>query len=740
MSRKLDLSMFQGDDEEEEMLPRSRALELNDLKSRTFSHGVTKKSKKDLEREAEEKKLREEEEAQARLLADFENSFDGPGVGPSGAYGGRGFGGGFVRAGGMPVAPKAPVVPVAPSGPSQPPRGPAAMGYARPHKAQARAPSPPPSGSKPRGKRAMDSFLEEIKGNQAARENRFGKTAKIEGSSISALAARETSSGNRMPIDQESTNLFVGNLPATITEDMLGRFFAEIGPVGTVKIMWPRSEMEMDAAARGKMSLTGFVAYMNRKDAETAVQELDGADWGTIRLKVGFSKWVPVPQKPLYDLTSGSKRARSRSPGRSKPKHRSRSRERVRSPRGTTGRNGDSRSPKRRRRSVSSASSDAYSRPGSPLPPTDEARERWLRKIPEERAKLVRAVADKVLDKGRGFEDLLMDREKDNPTFSFFFDDKLPEYHLYRSLLSSRYRIPTPPPEEFNDEGYASMYSSDSAEDSERERTEKGKIGRLGRKRLEAMLRVMSGKRAEIARAMEFAVKRAEAADEVAEIVCQSLKLDNTPVPRKLARLHLVSDILHNSASPIPNVWKYRLAFEKRLPMVFAHFKSVYDSLHAYSGNISADVFKAQVNVVLEVWERWIVFTQEVQDSLRDFLSGKRQPGETPAAAAAAAASSAQAHIDKKAAEKKDETGMAGFKMSGFKSSFKPISVTSSEPAGSEPAGEVGEEARDEEDVDGEPLEADLDGEPIDDDVDGEPMEEDVDGEPMEEDLDGEAM
>lgn len=93
------------------------------------------------------------------------------------------------------------------------------------------------------------------------------------------------------------------------------------------------------------------------------------------------------------------------------------------------------------------------------------------------------------------------------------------------------------------------MYSSDSAEDSERERTEKGKIGRLGRKRLEAMLRVMSGKRAEIARAMEFAVKRAEAADEVAEIVCQSLKLDNTPVPRKLARLHLVSDILHNSVS-----------------------------------------------------------------------------------------------------------------------------------------------------------------------------------------------
>ena len=96
-------------------------------------------------------------------------------------------------------------------------------------------------------------------------------------------------------------------------------------------------------------------------------------------------------------------------------------------------------------------------------------------------------------------------------------------------------------------QGYASIYSSDSAEESERERSDKERIGRLGKKRLEAMLRIMSGKRAEIARAMEFAVKRAEAADDVAELVCQSLKIDGTPVPRKLARLHLVSDILHNS-------------------------------------------------------------------------------------------------------------------------------------------------------------------------------------------------
>jgi hypothetical protein len=53
----------------------------------------------------------------------------------------------------------------------------------------------------------------------------------------------------------------------------------------------------------------------------------------------------------------------------------------------------------------------------------------------------------------------------------------------------------------------------------------------------------------QIARAMEFALKRAEAADEIAEVIIRSLMVDGTPVPRKLARLHLVSDILHNSVS-----------------------------------------------------------------------------------------------------------------------------------------------------------------------------------------------
>ena len=109
----------------------------------------------------------------------------------------------------------------------------------------------------------------------------------------------------------------------------------------------------------------------------------------------------------------------------------------------------------------------------------------------------------------------------------------MPEYHFYQLCLNPRYRLPSPPPDAFTDEvgraripliatstdpiaqGKAELYSSDSAEDSENERTRKGALGKIARKRFESGLRAMTGNREEIARLMEFAMVHADAADEV---------------------------------------------------------------------------------------------------------------------------------------------------------------------------------------------------------------------------------
>jgi U2-associated protein SR140 len=74
-----------------------------------------------------------------------------------------------------------------------------------------------------------------------------------------------------------------------------------------VKVMWPRGDAtvgpggDMTATRRTKNAgLSGFVSFMKRKDAEAALRELDGFDWGGSILRVGWSKAVPKVAKPLY--------------------------------------------------------------------------------------------------------------------------------------------------------------------------------------------------------------------------------------------------------------------------------------------------------------------------------------------------------------------------------------------------------------------------------------------------------
>lgn len=63
-------------------------------------------------------------------------------------------------------------------------------------------------------------------------------------------------------------------------------------------------------------------------------------------------------------------------------------------------------------------------------------------------------------------------------------------------------------------------------------------------------------------------------------------------MPRKIARLHLVSDILHNSATSIPNAWVYRSTLEVKLPAVFDHLGEIYLS---FPGRMKAEQFRMQV-------------------------------------------------------------------------------------------------------------------------------------------------
>ncbi len=228
---------------------------------------------------------------------------------------------------------------------------------------------------------------------------------------------------------------------------------------------------------------------------------------------------------------------------------------------------------------------------------------------------------------------------------------------------------------------------------------------------------------------------------QVVDIIISSLLVDGTPVPRKVARLYLICDILHNSAAPLPMAWKFRQEFQSRLGIVFDHLSTIY---HSFPGRITAETFKKQITSIVDIWEDWIVFPPDFTAELRARLEGMTTDD-------------AEEEEEEMVTPAKEEATafVAKFKAS----SFKPAEVVSAPPAiTDDDDGEPMDEGSDVDgvpvdDVDGEPLATDVDGEPI-DDVDGEPMEDvdgvaiddvdgvplddtDVDGEPMDDDLDG---
>ncbi|KAL8276246.1 hypothetical protein RQP46_011363 [Phenoliferia psychrophenolica] len=572
--------------------------EVDSRKLAVFNAHAPKKSKHERDKESQLKKAKEEEEEAAKAYEEFVEAFGGDeepqGRGGHGGGGGAGKSSrsaakGFVRAGGGGYNPLKDREQVQPQ-PAAPPTGPSSTG-ARGSRPSAMSllddddeldvvvPKLPP-GKKPRD---MDKFLEELKRDQKEREDRLQYQAGRAGSSVTALAAREQApilSGSYDNGDPQTTNVHVSNLPQNVTEQSLGMLFARYGPVGSVKIMWPR--MEGPPIPAGRRILAGFVAYLRRSDAVAAAKDLDGFEWGGQVLRTGWGKSVPLPTRPIYEIESASSSSR------------------------------------RRTRDSSPGSPVAKRRRSSFSPPREIVKRNWptLEQGVEDR--FLRTVAGKVREHGANFESVIREREKGNSKFAFFRDDSLPSFHFFKMLLDASYVPPSEPT--FFDEGNADAYSSDSAEESENEHVRKGSIGRRAERRFESMLRGLVSTRERIARAMAFALEHADAADAIVDILVGSLTLDATPVPRKIARLHLVSDILHNATS-LPHAWVYRAQFERRLTRVFDHLGDVYLS---FPGRMKAEQFKIQVTNIVDVWERdWFVFEPAVIDDFKRRLSGE---------------------------------------------------------------------------------------------------------------------
>lgn len=445
------------------------------------------------------------------------------------------------------------------------------------------------------GKRkgAMGSFLGELQRDQAQREERL-RSRMTEGNSISSLLAQETGGGssnsntkNDAVDGASSSNVCILNLPLGVTEAMFGSYFARYGDVASVKIMWPRSADDLvHPSIRSTKSpgATGFVNYMNRGDAERAFRDIDGSEWLGCMLRTSWSKAVRKPMQPLYTRSVHQRDAADEI-------HKESSRD--------DGPTRSSRSPGTRNHRR------ARERNVSPITMLKDAVEKARG---EDTVKMIQMVAALVKKFGTSYESMLREKEAGDPLHDFLRPGDSPEHHYYRSLLDEQYTasLPAPP---FEDGGEASLYSSDSEEDSEREKLRSvGKakeLGRAAQRRLEAMLRGMTLRRERVARVMVFAIDHAVAAEAVSKVIVESLLQPTTPLPRKLARLYTVSDILHNSSVSASNAWRYRSLFEDKLGVVFLHWGDVANS---FPGRIKRESCREMARHILQIWENWLVY------------------------------------------------------------------------------------------------------------------------------------
>ncbi|KAK1417788.1 hypothetical protein QVD17_26922 [Tagetes erecta] len=429
--------------------------------------------------------------------------------------------------------------------------------------------------------RNIDFFMEELKHEQEMREKRMQEREQWQDgrqSATSTVSSRfdelpdefdpSGKFGSLDDGDPQTTNLYVGNLAPQVDENFLLRTFGRFGPIASVKIMWPRTEEE-----RKRQKNCGFVAFMNRADGQAAKDEMQGVVVYDYELNIGWGKSVSLPSQSLPAPPPGQMAIRSKEGA-------------------TVILSGPSGPPVT---SVPSQNSELVLTPNVPditvvLP--DDVRLR------------------KVIDTMALYEHTYYVWR----LYSFAQGDTLHRWRTEPFIMitgSGRWvppALPTAKSPENEDTG--ATYAAGRSRRVEAERT----LTDAQRDEFEDMLRALTLERVQIKEAMGFALDNADAAGEIVEVLTESLTLKETPIPTKVARLMLVSDILHNSSAPVKNASAYRTKFEANLPDILESFNDLYRSI---TGRITAEALKERVSKVLQVWADWFLFSDAYVNGLR---------------------------------------------------------------------------------------------------------------------------
>merc|ERR1719242_2484638 len=109
-------------------------------------------------------------------------------------------------------------------------------------------------------------------------------------------------------------------------------------------------------------------------------------------------------------------------------------------------------------------------------------------------------------------------------------------------------------------------------------------------------------------------------ATEVAEILSEALTTSNKNTEKKLARLYLLHDILHNSSSMVKNASAYPAEFKKSLPEIV---KTLHD-LSNILKNAEKTIFDKKILKLCDLWDKHNFYTKPFINRLRNAFLGRK--------------------------------------------------------------------------------------------------------------------
>ncbi|KAA0202237.1 hypothetical protein HAZT_HAZT006479 [Hyalella azteca] len=265
------------------------------------------------------------------------------------------------------------------------------------------------------------------------------------------------------------------------------------------------------------------------------------------------------------------------------------------------------------------------------------------------------------------FEAMIMNREISNPCYRFLFENQGPAHVYYRwklfSILqgdsTSRWNMKPfrmfeggsiwkPPPVDPFLQGMPEELVKQDQE--EEEKNKRGSLSNAQRGRLEHMIRHLTPEREKVGEAMVWCIEHAEAAEEICQCLCEALTNNATPVTKKvpfcrkniwrqqflslgiasnqnfvqflageMARLYLVSDILHNCSVKVTNASFYRKGLQCKLQEIF---EGLHNAHNIIESRLKAEQLKQRVLQCCRAWEDWAVYPPEFLISLQNIFLG----------------------------------------------------------------------------------------------------------------------